>query len=91
MVYQGVLVALASAVLGSVSALASHIARRQLARRIRRDAVWQFSAVMTSLASFGLGFPGLMYLAALDRTRVPIIVIAWMAGTGLMRRHLREI
>jgi hypothetical protein len=32
-----------------------------------------------------------MYVVALDRSLLPIFMLAWMGGAGLMRWHLREL
>ena len=89
--FQIVLIALGSAAVGSIAAFASHIARRWLAGFRMSDTMWLLVSPTVSFGVHSLGFVGLYYLAALDRSTLPVIMIAWIVGIGLMRRYLREI
>lgn len=93
MAYQSVLITLAAVAIGATSALASHIARRWLARRLRitRETTGMVVGSTASFVMLLLGLPPLKYLATLDRPLLPFIVIAWMVGIGLMRWQLDEL
>jgi hypothetical protein len=83
------LILLGSLAIGSVSVVLQHIASRKLPA-VRSDAAQMLTAGLVSLAIYAAGLVLLIYLVAPARKLAPAIALAWMAGVGLMRWHLRD-
>lgn len=91
MLYKGVLIGLAAAALGGVSAVLAHVARRWLARLRTGDAAYMIVASLAAFAIHILGLAPFFYFAPFHRPLLQIMVLAWMGGIGLTRWWLREL